>query len=217
MAAEKRVNAALLDIRNATEKIFNIDGHIFCAVAGITSDANNLIEVARVESQKYLSTYEECAPVEQLVQKICSVKQSYTQFGGLRPFGVSFLMGGWDPQLGYQLYHTDPSGNYAAWYAKAIGNGAGDVLTLLKDEVKEEDAKKITLQEAKALAVRLLAKAMGSTSLTNDKIEMMTLIVNPKTEVVSTALVAGDDLKTLIEDVNTKLEDERAKEATGDI
>ena len=33
--------------------------------------------------------------MEQLVQALCDQKQGYTQFGGLRPYGVSFLIGGW--------------------------------------------------------------------------------------------------------------------------
>ena len=47
--------------------------------------------------------------------------QGYTQFGGLRPFGVSFLFAGWDAVHGFQLYQSDPSGNYGGWKATAIG------------------------------------------------------------------------------------------------
>ena len=32
--------------------------------------------------------------------------QGYTQYGGLRPFGVSLLYGGWDSILGFQLYQV---------------------------------------------------------------------------------------------------------------
>lgn len=34
-------------------------------------------------------------PVEQLVRTLCDTKQGYTQYGGLRPFGVSLLYAGW--------------------------------------------------------------------------------------------------------------------------
>lgn len=60
-------------------------------------------------------------PVEQLIQEICDRKQGYTQFGGLRPFGVSLLYAGWDRHHRFQLYHSDPSGNYGGWKAYAIG------------------------------------------------------------------------------------------------
>jgi len=87
----------------------------------------------RVVSQRHLFTYGEPIPVEQLVQAVCDQKQGYTQFGGLRPYGVSFLIGGWlvflfkrhfqsceivivrDKEFGFQLYQSDPAGNYTAW------------------------------------------------------------------------------------------------------
>lgn len=41
---------------------------------------------------------------------------------GKRPFGVSILYVGWDRHFGYQLYQSDPSGNYGGWKATCIGN-----------------------------------------------------------------------------------------------
>lgn len=69
----------------------------------------------------YLYTYQEQMPVEQVVKSICNYKQAYTQYGGLRPFGTAFLFAGWDKNFGFQLYQTDPSGNYSGWKATVIG------------------------------------------------------------------------------------------------
>jgi 20S proteasome subunit alpha 3 len=90
-------------------------------VAGLTADANILIQRARLTSQRYLHSYQEPMPLEQIVRSICDYKQAYTQFGGLRPFGVAFLFAGWDKQHGFQLYQSDPSGNYSGWKATVIG------------------------------------------------------------------------------------------------
>jgi hypothetical protein len=38
-----------------------------------------------------------------------------------RPFGVSFLVAGWDAMRGYQLYKTDPSGGWGAAVRLTIG------------------------------------------------------------------------------------------------
>ena len=38
---------------------------------------------------------QEPMPVDQLVHGLCDTKQGYTQYGGLRPFGVSLLYAGW--------------------------------------------------------------------------------------------------------------------------
>uniref|UniRef100_A0A8C6LN24 Proteasome 20S subunit alpha 4 n=1 Tax=Nothobranchius furzeri TaxID=105023 RepID=A0A8C6LN24_NOTFU len=70
----------------------------------------------------YLLQYQEPIPCEQLVTALCDIKQAYTQFGGKRPFGVSLLYMGWDKHYGFQLYQSDPSGNYGGWKATCIGN-----------------------------------------------------------------------------------------------
>jgi len=94
IAAERRILSKLLE-SSEKEKIYYINEHIAVAVAGISSDANILLNYARVVAQRHLFTYGEPIPVEQLVQALCDQKQGYTQFGGLRPYGVSFLIGGW--------------------------------------------------------------------------------------------------------------------------
>jgi 20S proteasome subunit alpha 3 len=104
-------------------------------------------------------------PVEQLVQNLCNLKQGYTQYGGLRPFGVSFLFAGYDNIHGYQLYHSDPSGNYAGWKATCVGANSTNGTSMLKSDFKPE----MTLKEAKSLAVKVLSKTMDGNSLTADK------------------------------------------------
>jgi 20S proteasome subunit alpha 3 len=84
LAAEKKVASKLLEPQISSEKMYLIDNHIACAVAGITADANILIENARVSSQRYLQAYQEPIPIEYLVQQLCDVKQGYTQYGGTR-------------------------------------------------------------------------------------------------------------------------------------
>ena len=46
--------------------------------------------------------------------------QEYTQSGGVRPFGISLLVIGYDGDQP-RLYQVDPSGAYFAWHATAIG------------------------------------------------------------------------------------------------
>ena len=69
----------------------------------MTADANSLVNYARNAAQKYLLSYDDDIPVEQLVQRVCDMKQGYTQFGGLRPFGVSILYAGYDAHHTFQL------------------------------------------------------------------------------------------------------------------
>ena len=65
---------------------------ICCAVAGITSDANNLIDYARLDAQKHLFRFNEPMPVEHLVQNLCNMKQGYTQYGGMAWHFTGFFL-----------------------------------------------------------------------------------------------------------------------------
>ena len=48
----------------------------------MTADANILINYARQTAQQFLKTYNEEIPCEQLVKRLCDLKQGYTQHGG---------------------------------------------------------------------------------------------------------------------------------------
>lgn len=171
LAAEKKTASKLLDTAKRSEKMYQVDKHIMCAVAGITADANILINKARLVSQRFTFSYQEPVPVEYLVQHICDTKQTYTQFGGLRPFGVSYLFAGWDRHYGFQLYQTDPSGNYGGWRATAIGANNAAASSILKSDYKEG----LSLAEALGLTIKVLTKTMDSTTLSPDKLEITTI------------------------------------------
>lgn len=56
-----------------------------CCVAGITSDANVLINELRAIAQRHTLQFGDPIPCEQLVMRLCDVKQAYTQYGGALP------------------------------------------------------------------------------------------------------------------------------------
>ena len=155
---------------------------MICAVAGMTADANILINYARQNAQRYLLTYNEDIPCEQLVRRLCDLKQGYTQHGGLRPFGVSFVYAGWDPQHQFQLYQSNPSGNYGGWKATSVGANNASAQTLLKQDYKDE----CDLKEACGLAMKVLSKTMDSTKLSSEKSKFPKAVVRPAQFVLMT-------------------------------
>eukprot|EP01018_Ginkgo_biloba_P040307 Gb_22754 [translate_table: standard] len=179
LVGEKRVTSKLLQTSKSTEKMYKIDDHVACAVAGIMADAIILVDTARVQTQRYNYAYQEPMPVEHLVQSLCDTKQGYTQFGGLRPFGVSFLFAGWDKNFGFQLCVSDPSGNYEGWKAAAIGAHNQAAQTMLKEEYKDD----ITREEAIQLALKVLSKSMDIVSLPSNKVEVAEVFLSPFGEV----------------------------------
>lgn len=53
--------------------------------------------------------------VRYVAEYVSGVQQRYTQSGGVRPFGISTLIMGFDRDGTPQLFQTEPSGNYTAW------------------------------------------------------------------------------------------------------
>jgi 20S proteasome alpha/beta subunit len=51
---------------------------------------------------------------------------------GVRPYGVSLLVAGWDINRGPSLYQVDPSGSFWAWKASAIGKNMVNAKTFLE-------------------------------------------------------------------------------------
>eukprot|EP00455_Lapot_gusevi_P008733 TRINITY_DN1383_c0_g1_i6.p1 TRINITY_DN1383_c0_g1~~TRINITY_DN1383_c0_g1_i6.p1 ORF type:complete len:156 (-),score=43.64 TRINITY_DN1383_c0_g1_i6:226-642(-) len=82
-------------------------------------------------------SYGEAIPMGMLVREVGSVMQEFTQSGGVRPFGVSLLVAGYDDD-GPQLYQVDPSGSYWAWKASAIGKHAVNARTFLEKRYNPE-------------------------------------------------------------------------------
>ena len=58
--------------------------------------------------------------VSSLCREGAQIVQEYTQAGGVRPFGISLLIAGYDDE-GPHLYQIDPSGAYYEWKATAVG------------------------------------------------------------------------------------------------
>lgn len=135
LIVDKRITSRLVEPKSI-EKIFRLDQHIGCATSGLVADARSLVDRARVDAQMNRITYEEQISVSDLVKKICDFKQSYTQFGGVRPFGTALIIAGVD-DTGAHLYETDPSGALMEYKASAVGAGRSGAMELFEKEYKE--------------------------------------------------------------------------------
>jgi len=78
---------------------------------------------------------------------------------------------GWDPLYGFQLYHSDPSGNYSGWKATCVGANHSSATSLLKQDYKDD----LTLEDAQALCLKVMSKTMDSTKLGSEKRESISI------------------------------------------
>eukprot|EP01147_Barroeca_monosierra_P005854 gene5853-9053_t len=217
LAAEKISTAKLLDMSASAEKIFKIDDHVACSVAGITADANVLVNYLRLTAQRHYLTYQEAIPLERLITLVCDLKQAYTQYGGMRPFGASLIFMGWDRHYGFQLYRSDPSGNFGGWKATCTGSNSQSAESILKSDYKDA----CTMQEALLLAVKVLHKTMDSTKLTADRLEFATMTLDENKEPlfsilaperVSELLVEGESIRQQEEEKERIEREQKARE-----
>ena len=98
-------------------------------------------------------TYNEPIDIWGIARVIGDRMQLSTMYGGLRPFGVSFIIGGVD-KTGVHLIEADPSGSLFEWKATAIGRGSQAATKILKQKWRENMSK----EEAIKLAEEILKK-----------------------------------------------------------
>jgi 20S proteasome subunit alpha 2 len=152
-------------------------------------DYRVLVDKARkVSHTGYKRIYNEYPPTRILVQDVARVVQEATQSGGVRPYGVSLLVAGWDegvePQEGQggktggilkggpSLYQVDPSGSYYPWKATAIGKHATSAKTFLEKRYTEG----LELEDAIHIALLTLKETIEG-EMNGDTIEIGMLFV----------------------------------------
>ena len=146
MAVEEKPRT--LQTSNITQKIFQVDYHIGVAAAGYIPDARVQVDNARFFSQGNRMTYDESVEVATVAKHLADQAHQFTQYGGVRPNGVSMIIAGID-QKGESIYVTDPSGTYVQYAAVAIGAGSEDVNSFLEKYYNTE----MNLDDAAALAI----------------------------------------------------------------
>ena len=137
-----------LQISDVAQKIFQIDDHVGIAAAGYIPDARSQVDNARFFSQSNKLIYDEPVEVETIAKHLADQSQQFTQYAGVRPFGVSLILGG-VVKKNPQLFLTDPSGTYISYDAIAIGSGSDQVTEFLEKTYTND----LSLDDAGTLAV----------------------------------------------------------------
>jgi proteasome endopeptidase complex, archaeal, alpha subunit len=153
LLVDKRISSRLLEPQS-TEKIFQVDDHIGAVTSGLVADARALVDRARVDAQINRVVYNEPIGIETLAKKIADHKQTFTQYGGVRPYGTALLIGGID-DTGPRLFETDPSGALLMVKATGIGSGRNIVMEFLEEKYNED----IDIGNAIRLGLEALYKA----------------------------------------------------------
>jgi len=156
IAADRRMKDDLM-VKEASSKIYEIDSHIIASTAGILSDARVLTEKAQLLAQQHHVTYDSPIDVESVVKEMADLKQASTQYGGLRPFGLSIMTAGVNSDSSCKLFVSDVTGNYFSYYAAAIGESDDKIREMLKSEYKQS----MTIEQGIKTAISIFKKILG--------------------------------------------------------
>ncbi|KAI3409755.1 Proteasome subunit alpha type-7 [Globodera pallida] len=137
IGVEKKSIPTLQDERTI-RKIHALDSHVMVAFAGLSADARVLIDRARIECESYKLTLEDRVSLRHISRTIADIKQKYTQTTGRRPFGISMLVAGFDPDGTPRLFKTEPSGVYYELLAGSVGRSEKVVKEYLEKEYSNE-------------------------------------------------------------------------------
>ena len=192
LAVEEK--ARKLQDSSVSQKIFQIDEHIAAAAAGYIPDARVQVDRARVVAQQNRLVYDEPIDVEALARSVADLAQQYTQYAGVRPFGISLIIAGID-RKGPSVYLTDPSGTYLGYSAVAIGAGSDQVMDFLEKNYRPD----MSLEEVEEMAIRSIYLISGEKE---ENRHIKIAIVDKKTKKVR--LLSDEEVKNIEEKVRKK-------------
>ncbi len=148
---DKRITSKLI-VPEAIEKLFRIDEHIGATAAGIISDARVLVDRVQLKAQQHYVTYDSKIDILAIVKEVCDLMQICTQSAGLRPFGVSLLVGGVEEDGTIKLYLTEPYGLYFQYRAAVIGEGEEEIEPMLQKRYRPT----LTVDEGLRLGLEIM-------------------------------------------------------------
>ena len=87
-------------------------------------------------SDNHVNSNDSKIDIISVVKDMCDLKQICTQSAGLRPLGVSLLVGGVEEDGTIKLFLTEPYGLYFQHYAAVIGEGEPELTPELEKKYK---------------------------------------------------------------------------------
>jgi proteasome alpha subunit len=155
LIAHKNIVEPLV-IPSTMQKIFKIDANIGATYSGLVSDGLHLINIMRHKTQSHRMVYDETESVDTLAWEMADEMQSVTQYGGLRPYAASLLVGGMDGGAP-KLFEIDAAPSFLGYKADAIGSGKQAAQEILVKEYKDG----MKFDDAVHLGIGVLRKVAG--------------------------------------------------------
>jgi len=162
--AHKNINEPLA-VSSTIQKVFRIDARIGATYSGMVADGLHIIDTARGQTLNHKLVYDDVKSIESLAKNISAYMMQATQFGGMRPYAVSLLVGGIDDSP--RLYEIEPGASFLGYKADAIGSGKKVATEMLLKDYKED----MNFQDAVNLGLKIIKK-ISEIPITEDNVDI---------------------------------------------
>jgi len=179
IACESKPSSPLVE-RATNLRVQKINDNVGVTYSGVITDFHVLLKSLRKESIKYKLRLGVEMPTREVVKRAADIMQEFTQSGGVRPFGVSLLIIGWEDTP--TLWQVDPSGTFWAWKATALGKRSDGSRTFLERRYNED----LSVDDAIHTAISTLKEGFDG-QLSADLIEIGVVDEKRKFRTLSTA------------------------------
>ncbi|TKY87042.1 hypothetical protein EX895_003719 [Sporisorium graminicola] len=139
VVGQKKVPDKLIDAASVTN-IFNLTPEIGCIMTGRVADARAQVQRAKMEAADFKYKYGFAITPDLLAKRMANLNQVYTQRAAMRPYGVSMILVGIDPERGPQIFKIDPAGYYVGFRATAAGVKQTEATNFLEKQFKKSSS-----------------------------------------------------------------------------
>jgi len=153
LASDKRASKGFFIGSKDVQKIYALDENIAVTIAGLVSDAEYLINLAKAERKLLALTREFPLTVRETAKLIANL--SYRALKAYQPYYAELLVAGVDSE-GPHVYSSDPSGSLIKEEFASSGSGSPLAYGVLESSYSKE----ASLEETKALAEKAVRAAM---------------------------------------------------------
>ncbi|KAL2270277.1 hypothetical protein VTJ83DRAFT_2461 [Remersonia thermophila] len=198
LAVEKIITSKLLK-PNANKRIATVDRHLGIVYSGMIPDGRHFVDRARDEARAWRDTFKTPIATADLASRMGGYMQAYTLYQSVRPFGITAIIGGFDPSTdlpvdgevgrgpscgaggkvpgktfgGPGLYMIEPSGLYWGYYGAATGKGRQAAKAELeKLDLAGPGGESLTLEQAVKEAARIIYVAHDDNKDKDFELEM---------------------------------------------
>jgi proteasome alpha subunit len=157
-----------LAVPSTIQKIFRVDSFIGATYSGLVADGLHMVNTIRQKTQSHRMIYNETESVETIAREISEEMQMATQYGGIRPYAISLLIGGVDKEP--KLFEIEPGASYLGYKADAIGSGKKVAEEMLVKGYKDG----MGIEDAITLGVGIIKK-VNEGKLTENNLDISTI------------------------------------------